>query len=204
MPVEVLLTPPAIPDDCDRLGLLSDTHDLLHGAVLDIFAGCREILHAGDVCDPRLLEELEYVAPVRLVAGNNDVHPLVARAGLTKRLDYPFGALGLAHGHWLADGALYGPRRHPALVAALIEPRPNATPASIEPLRVVVYGHTHRPLLERDDEAGLWFVNPGSAAWPRGEPEPTVALLDFPRNGGALRAIHHVQVPDDARRRARR
>jgi predicted phosphodiesterase len=61
------------------LGVLADTHipDRVPGLnprVLKIFQQARvsEILHAGDVSIPQVLEELRQVAPVSVVQGNRD------------------------------------------------------------------------------------------------------------------------------------
>jgi putative phosphoesterase len=42
---------------------------------------------------------------------------------------------------------------------------------------VVIYGHTHRPLVEKQD--GILYVNPGSAVQPRHGYPPSVALLEI-------------------------
>jgi putative phosphoesterase len=41
--------------------------------------------------------------------------------------------------------------------------------------QAVIYGHTHRP--EVKNRRGVWFINPGSAASPRGSFPPSLALL---------------------------
>jgi putative phosphoesterase len=58
-----------------RIGIISDTHNFLDSQVMDIFAGCDLILHAGDVCREGILEQLRNVAPVTIVQGNNDFFP---------------------------------------------------------------------------------------------------------------------------------
>ena len=55
-----------------RLGILSDTHNLLRGEVLSVLEGVDCILHAGDICRPDILEKLETIAPVYAVRGNAD------------------------------------------------------------------------------------------------------------------------------------
>ena len=58
-----------------RVGLISDTHGLLRPQVLDFLRGSDLILHAGDLCDTALLDELARIAPVTAVRGNNDWGP---------------------------------------------------------------------------------------------------------------------------------
>ena len=55
-----------------RIGLLSDTHGYLDPAILDYFAECDEIWHAGDVGNGAILDTLEAFRPVRAVFGNVD------------------------------------------------------------------------------------------------------------------------------------
>jgi uncharacterized protein len=55
-----------------RVGVLSDTHNLLRPRVLELLAGCDRILHAGDVGELEILRQLERIAPVAAVRGNTD------------------------------------------------------------------------------------------------------------------------------------
>lgn len=47
-----------------RVGVLSDTHNLLRPRVLELLEGCDRLLHAGDVGDLEILERLRRIAPV--------------------------------------------------------------------------------------------------------------------------------------------
>ena len=55
-----------------KIGVISDTHGHLEPKVLNHFKGVDHIIHAGDIGLPWLLLELESVAPVTAVVGNND------------------------------------------------------------------------------------------------------------------------------------
>ena len=55
-----------------RLGIISDTHDLLRPEVFAVFAEVDHILHAGDIGSPDILTALEALAPVTAVYGNTD------------------------------------------------------------------------------------------------------------------------------------
>lgn len=46
------------------VGVISDTHGVLRQGVLDALQDCDHIIHAGDVGDPKILEELKKIAPV--------------------------------------------------------------------------------------------------------------------------------------------
>ena len=56
-----------------RIGVISDTHDLLDPRVPELFAGVEHILHGGDVGLPWLMLKLDEIAPVTAVLGNTDV-----------------------------------------------------------------------------------------------------------------------------------
>ncbi len=58
-----------------RLAIISDTHNKLSASTLDLVQGADLILHAGDICDQRILDELELYAPCCAVLGNNDYEP---------------------------------------------------------------------------------------------------------------------------------
>jgi len=58
-----------------RIGLIADTHDLLRPEARVALAGVAHIIHAGDICNPAVLEQLARIAPVTAVRGNNDCGP---------------------------------------------------------------------------------------------------------------------------------
>lgn len=55
-----------------KIGILSDTHNLLRPSVLDILHTCDTIIHCGDFSTPHILSQLSSVAPVYAVRGNTD------------------------------------------------------------------------------------------------------------------------------------
>ena len=54
------------------IGVISDTHGSLHQRAYEALADCDYIIHAGDICNPGIIRELETLAPVYAVLGNND------------------------------------------------------------------------------------------------------------------------------------
>ncbi len=54
------------------LGVISDTHGYLNPRVPELLRGVDHILHAGDIGDAGVIDELTSVAPVTAVRGNND------------------------------------------------------------------------------------------------------------------------------------
>lgn len=116
------------------------------------------ILHAGDVCDPALLDELKALAPVTVVMGNCD--PMdVKRWGATEEAVVELGGVRIAMLH---DSGPSKQRRE-----RLKKRFPNA--------RVAVFGHSHEPV--NDDREGLLLFNPGSPTWKRRAPFPSMGLL---------------------------
>jgi len=138
-----------------KLGLIADTHDRLDPRVAGLFGGVQHILHAGDVGHPALIAELELVAPVTVVAGNNDFYP----------------------GWRDIETRQLGGRRF--LIEHIVQP---LTPSSDFLKRllkteagIVVFGHTHRPFNQIVD--GIHYLNPGSAGAPRHGLPASICLL---------------------------
>ena len=121
-----------------KIGLISDTHDLLRPAARNALAGVDHILHAGDICGETVLKELATIAPVTAVRGNNDRTGSVRALPKTELLEC--GGVHLYIVHDIAD--------------LDIDPRAAGVQA-------VIHGHSHKPYVENRD--GVVFVNPGSA-----------------------------------------
>lgn len=117
--------------------------------------GVELILHAGDVGGRSVLQELKAIAPVRAVYGNCDLpdDPALRRA---IRLDVEGLSIHVSHGHELGSPTPEG------LLAAYAAD-------------IVVYGHTHKPLVERS--GARLVVNPGAAGPRRFNLQPSVARL---------------------------
>lgn len=133
-----------------RVGILSDTHGFLRPEVLPLLAGCERILHAGDVGSPEVLAALGKIAPVAAVLGNTDEGPL---AGLPPTL----------------QGDLAG------LPFAMVHRREDVPPAWAREMRLVVFGHSHRPELAW--QGGCLFLNPGACGPRRFSYPLTLAIV---------------------------
>lgn len=186
LPVRLLADAPPPDEGWRRLALISDTHDVVRPALFGMLAGCEAILHAGDLASSRVVAELEAIAPLHAVAGNCDWGETRA-LGPFRVVEFPFGAVVIAHGHRFPFD-----RIHEGMLGAY-----GTTPR----LRLLLYGHTHVPAMERTDD-GILIVNPGSANEPRIGPDASIALLDYdPAKGleAELRASF-VVVPEGPRR----
>jgi uncharacterized protein len=120
------------------IGLISDTHGLIRPEAVQALQGSEVIIHAGDVGRPDVLGHLMAIAPVVAVRGNVDGGAWAASLPMTEKLT--FGGHELHVLHILTDLAL----------------DPKATGIS-----AVIYGHSHKPLIEETD--GVLYINPGSA-----------------------------------------
>jgi putative phosphoesterase len=121
-----------------RVGLISDTHGLLRLEALAFLRGSDFIVHAGDIGDAAVLEELRRLAPLTAVRGNNDKGPWAKSLAETEVLEV--GEVSIYVLHDLAE-------------------------LDLDPVaagfRVVVCGHSHHPSVE--DRDGVLYVNPGSS-----------------------------------------
>lgn len=142
-----------------RIGLISDTHGLLRPQAVAFLAGCDHIVHGGDIGGPEILTQLEAIAPVTAVRGNNDRD---AWAGSVPETDF------------LQIGDLFIYALHDL---ALLDIDPAAAG-----VKVVVSGHTHQPLVREKD--GVLYVNPGSAGPRRFKLPISVGELIVAENGG--------------------
>lgn len=147
-----------------RIGLISDTHGLLRPQALAALAGCERIVHAGDIGDPAILDELARIAPLSAVRGNNDRDSWAEN--LPEQLGFDVAGLRVHLLHEIA---------HLRLEA--LQPRP----------QIVIYGHSHKPLVEHRD--GVLYVNPGSAGPRRFKLPISVAELLVDRSGAASARI---------------
>ncbi len=144
-----------------RIGIISDTHGLVRNGVYAAFEGVDEIVHAGDVGDPSVLTELEVLAPVHAVYGNVDGWELRGRLPESLELERLGHKVAVVHGHqWGA-------------------PRPGELVGRFPGCSVLVFGHTHQPLIERVGDALV--VNPGSAGPRRFRRPVSAALLELRR-----------------------
>ena len=143
-----------------RLGVISDTHGLLRPKVFEVFKQVDHILHAGDVGEPQILIELHAIAPVTAVYGNVDGPDLRARLPQVAELELDGFAIVVTHGDQFG---------HPT-PAKLHDAFPRA--------EIIVYGHTHRPLLELVDRT-VTVMNPGGAGHPRFNLKPSVGIMEL-------------------------
>ncbi len=120
-----------------RIAVVSDTHSLLRPEVLPAIAGAEHILHAGDVGGIEILNQLRTIAPITAIRGNIDRDGPCVRLPATETLELDGVLIHMLHNIDELD----------------------LTPEAAD-IRVVVYGHSHKPLIETKRD--VLYLNPGS------------------------------------------
>jgi uncharacterized protein len=139
-----------------RIGIISDTHGLLRPEAQRALLGVDLIIHAGDLGAPEILTQLKRIAPVFAVRGNVDTQPWAQElppATVVQTGGFCFYVL-----HNLQD----------------LDLKPKA--AGFD---AVISGHTHQP--EQRYDAGVLYLNPGSAGPRRFHLPVTLALMELSR-----------------------
>lgn len=136
------------------VAIISDTHAYLHPEIESLIRQCDVAIHAGDICNADILQAIQpKTGRLVVVTGNNDhargwpehQADIVNNIPTVASLDLPGGLVKIEHGH-VYD--MHCPEH---------EDLRNAHPEA----RLVVYGHTHRKVI--DDFRMPWVVNPGAA-----------------------------------------
>jgi putative phosphoesterase len=119
-------------------GVIADTHNLLRPEAIEALKSVDLIVHAGDVCRPEILEELEILAPLAVVRGNNDRGAWSEEIPIRRTVQIEEILVYVVHD-------IKDLRVHP--------PPPG--------MNVIITGHSHKPSIEERD--GILYLNPGSA-----------------------------------------
>jgi len=149
------------------VGLISDTHGLLRPGVHEALTGVELILHSGDVGGSAILDELRMIAPVKAVFGNTDPP---GEPGLSQEIIIEINGIRVhvSHGHEVGSPT-------PIKLAARYE------------ADIVVFGHTHRPLVSRLGKQ--LFVNPGAAGPKRFNLAPSVGRLTIAHGNAEVKIV---------------
>ena len=179
-----------------RLGVIADTHGLLRPEVLEVFAQVDHILHGGDVGKWDVVSELEALAPVTAVYGNVDGLEIRTRLARVATLRLDGFDIVVTHGDQFGS------------------PTPAKLVAEFPRAEIIVFGHTHRPLIDwkgerlvfnpggvhqwnRTTTAERLRQRPGWFEWSwlqvarhiRSSPEPSVGLLELGPDGVKPRIV---------------
>jgi uncharacterized protein len=127
-----------MPGRATIVGVISDTHGLLRPQAVAALRGSDMIIHAGDVGNPDVINELAGIAPTYAVRGNIDTADWAARLPMTECVEVGEHLFHVLH-----------------KISQLDFDPADAGFAG------VVYGHSHQPSVET--RRGVLFLNPGSA-----------------------------------------
>jgi putative phosphoesterase len=100
--------------------------------------GSERIIHAGDVGDPKILEELGTIAPLTAIRGNIDRDAWARELPETEAVEVAGVCIYVLHD------------------LARLDVRP-----AVAGFRVVISGHSHVP--KQETRGGVLYFNPGSA-----------------------------------------
>lgn len=120
-----------------EVGVISDTHGLLRPEAMDALAGVDHIIHAGDIGDANVIQELESIAPVTAVRGNVDRGDWATEWPETELFELGGRYIYLLHNLDELD----------------IDP----SSAGVD---LVISGHSHKP--HEYKREGVLYLNPGS------------------------------------------
>lgn len=143
------------------VGVISDTHGLLLPSAIDALRGVDLIVHAGDIGNTEVLNELKSIAPVFAVRGNMDMIEGLRELPETEVIEVGEVLLYAIHDIHRLDIA-----------------------PSAAGFDAVIFGHLHCPSVY--EQKGVLFLNPGSAAQPRRNFPASLALLHI--SGNSIKA----------------
>lgn len=146
------------------VGVLSDTHGRFQNSLYAALADCDYIIHAGDIGDPRILRDLETLAPVVAVLGNNDFDEY--GESVTTIAKPTIAGVRFFVSHYPQDTDL---RKQGHLHFAPGEPLP----------QICIHGHTHVPRIVTGNEASPadLILCPGATFRPRNGSNRSIAKI---------------------------
>ena len=130
-----------------RIGLVSDTHSFIHPRIIDFFANCDEVWHAGDIGNMATADKLTMYKPFRAVYGNID--------GTELRVSFPKNQIFFCEGVKVLMTHIGGyPGHYEKEARQLIES---------EKPGIFISGHSHILKVIYDKKYELLHINPGAS-----------------------------------------
>lgn len=162
-----------------KILVISDTHRKNENLfrVLEKTGTPDLLIHCGDVEGSEYTISQAAGCPVEMVAGNNDFFSTLPRE---REFTLAGHQILLTHGH----------SYYVSMGNEMIKQEAAARGADI-----VIYGHTHRPVIDISEE--ITALNPGSLSYPRQEGHlPSYLLMELDENGKAQFSIHFLHEND--------
>lgn len=148
-----------------KIAVISDTHGVFRPQVRRLIGECEAVIHAGDVCSQKLLDEIRAAAgenvPFYAVRGNND---RLWAEKLPERLEFELDGIRFFLVHNKKD-----------------------IPQELGGAQIVIYGHSHKYALEETD--GRLWLNPGSCGKRRFHLPLTMAILNLEQGAWSVEKI---------------
>lgn len=135
-----------------RLGIISDTHNVLKDEILTYLKDCDYIIHAGDVGEQFIIDQLSILAKTFIVRGNND------------------------KGDWGRQLPDYLEIELDNILIYVVHDQKDI-PKQLEHVDLVIYGHSHKYHEEVRD--GVIFLNPGGCGRRRFSLPLTMAVIEL-------------------------
>lgn len=160
------------------VGILSDSHGFLDPRIAETVNQCDYIIHAGDIFNAHVLEQLKPQKDLIVVAGNND-YPgfwkdeeiaIVKALPQKDELELSGGLISVEHGHRLGN-----------------HPEHERFRKDHSEARLIIYGHTHHRII--DQKAEPWVVNPGASGRVRTHGGPSCLILHTCENEWSIETI---------------
>lgn len=155
-----------------KIGVISDTHGLIRNQVREVLRGCDVILHGGDFGGREVLVQLEQIAKVYGVRGNND-------------------------GEWAEDLPesrsfdLYG-------IHFYMVHDKKQIPSDLEGKDVIIYGHSH--LYEETQKGNTLLLNPGGCGRRRFHYPVAMAVIEVNTEDGNIQ-VQRYEIETGGRRK---
>ena len=158
-----------------KILIVSDTHRK-NDNYLEVVKRCAPIdmvIHCGDIEGSEFIIEQAVDCPVEMVMGNNDFF-----SELPREKEFMLGKYKV----WLTHGHTY---------YVSMENKTIKKEAALKGADIVMYGHSHRPVVDYDE--GVIAVNPGSLTYPRQEGRrPSYILMEIDKNENVHFTINYL------------
>jgi uncharacterized protein len=155
------------------IGVIANTHSLFDPAIARHFSGVDHNIHAGDIGNRSVIEQLQMIAPVTAVSGNVDGYE---ESGFPTEALIKLNSFRIAIRHVVFEGGKLTKEGK----AFLDRTRPD----------ICIFGHTHQPKSEWLGDTLLF--NPGSAGPKRFILPRMVGRITI----GIRRSARHIRLED--------